>query len=189
MVILVHEVGHVLVESVVQNAFAYSIANADDETFVMNTGESFAGDFVDFIKMVEVGGSVVLAAVTVAVWIERREICAIFGVLDINATMWRVKRAVTGLAGWGDAVESVAAVHSANKQIAWFATHAKQMTWLIVRKDFVRELDHVGGFWRLGRVEGTDAKTVNGLQSHKFGRLAAEIFEEAALNNGVEILL
>ena len=115
MVILVHEVGHVLVESVVHDTFAYSIANADDETFVMNTGESFAGDFVDFVEMMKIGSSVVLAAVTVAVWIERREICAIFGVLDINATMWRVERAVTGLAGWSNAVESIAAIHGADE--------------------------------------------------------------------------
>ena len=51
MVILVHEVGHVFVESIIQDAFTNPVANADDETFVVDTGESFAGYFVDFIEM------------------------------------------------------------------------------------------------------------------------------------------
>ena len=125
MVILIHEVGHIFVESIVQDAFTNFIANADDEAFVVDAGESLAGDFVDFIKMVEVGGSVVLAAVTVAVWIEWCEICAIFGILDVDAAVWGVERAVASLAGWGDAVESVAAIHGANEQIARFAAHAE----------------------------------------------------------------
>ena len=49
MVILIHEVGHVLVEGVVHDTFADSVANADDKTLVVDAGESLAGDFVYFI--------------------------------------------------------------------------------------------------------------------------------------------
>ena len=115
MVILVHEVGHVLVESVVQNAFADSIANADNKAFVMDAGESFAGDFVDFVEMMKIGRGVVLAAVAIAVWVERCEVGAILGVLDIDAAMRSVESAVAGLASWGNAVESVAAIHGTNE--------------------------------------------------------------------------
>ena len=115
MVILVHEVGHVLVESVVHDTFAYSIANADNKAFVMDAGEGFAGDFVNFVEMMKIGRGVVLAAVAVAVWVERREVGAIPGILNINAAMRSVESAVAGLAGWGNAVESVAAIHSANE--------------------------------------------------------------------------
>ena len=86
------------------------VTNADNKAFVVNAGESFAGDFVNFEEMMEIGGGEVLAKITVAIWVERSEHFAVFGILDINAAVWGVEGAVAGLASWGDAVESIAAV-------------------------------------------------------------------------------
>ena len=52
MVIFYHKFFHEVVEAIVEDALADLFANADNETFVMNTGESFAGNLVNFIKMV-----------------------------------------------------------------------------------------------------------------------------------------
>ena len=92
------------------------------------------------------------------------------------------------MASRGDAVESVAAVLGANKEVARFGAHAEEMAWLIVRNDFVGEFDNIGSFGCLGSVEGTDAVTVYWLLGHEFGGFATKIFEETTLNNGVKIL-
>ena len=52
MVIFYHEIVHVVFEGVVEDGFANLVANVDDEAFVMDAGEGFAGDFVDFIEVV-----------------------------------------------------------------------------------------------------------------------------------------
>ena len=54
------------------------IDGADNEAFVMDAGEDFAGDFVDFKEMVKVGGAMVLAEFAVAGWVERFEHFAVF---------------------------------------------------------------------------------------------------------------
>ena len=43
------------------------VGGANDETFVVDAGEGFAGDFVDFEKMVKIGGGEILAEITVTV--------------------------------------------------------------------------------------------------------------------------
>ena len=90
----------------------------------MDAGKGFAGDFVDLEKMVEVSGSEVLAKVAITVRIDWREELAEAGIFDINATMWRIERAITSLAGWSNAVESIAAIFGANEKIARFGAHA-----------------------------------------------------------------
>ena len=91
----------------------------------MDAGEGFAGDFVDFEKMMKIGGGEILTKVAITIRIDWLEELAEAGIFDINATMWRIEGAVTGLAGWSNAVESIAAIFSANEKIAWLGAHAK----------------------------------------------------------------
>ena len=63
------------------------------------------------------------------------------------------------------------------------------MTRFVVRNNFVGEFNNGGGFGSFGGVERADTIAIDGLLSHEFGRFAAEVFEEATLNDGVEILL
>ena len=125
MVIFYHEIAHVIFEGVIQDRLANLVANADDETFVMDAGESFAGNLVDFIEVMQIGCVVIFTTIAITVWIDWRELGAVFSVLDIDTTVWRVEGAVAGLAGWGDAVKSVAAVHGTDEQIARFGAHAE----------------------------------------------------------------
>ena len=83
--------------------------------FIMNAGEGFAGNFVDFIEMVKIGGGVIFTTIAVAIGIGRRELLAIFSVTNIDATMWSIECAVASLASWGDTIESIAAIHGANE--------------------------------------------------------------------------
>ena len=154
----------------------------------MNAGESFAGDFVDFIEVVKIGGCVIFTTVAIAVWIEWFEHFAIFGVANINAAIRCVEGAVAGLASGGDAVESITAVFCADKEIAWFGAHTEEMAWLIIWDDFIGKFNYIGCFSGFGSIEGADTVTVNGLPGHKFGGFAAEVFEKTTLNNSVKIL-
>ncbi len=83
--------------------------------FVMDTSESFASNFVDFIEVMQIGGCVIFTTIAVAFWIDRRELFAIFGITDIDATIWSIECAVASLASWSDAIESIAAIHGTNK--------------------------------------------------------------------------
>ncbi len=83
--------------------------------FIMNAGEGFASNFVDFIEVMQVCGGVIFTTITVAIGIERRELLAIFSVTNIDATIWGIECAVASLASWCDAIESIAAIHSTNK--------------------------------------------------------------------------
>ena len=87
----------------------------------MNTSKSFAGDFIYFVEVVQICCVVVFTTIAIAIWVNWRELSAVFCILDINAAMRSVESAVTSLAGWGNAVESIAAIHSTDEQIAWFA--------------------------------------------------------------------
>ena len=117
-----------------------------DEVFVMDASEGFAGDFINLKEVVQLCGGVVLAAVTIALWLDWAEIFFVFCVLDIDATVERIKGAIASLAGWADTVEGVAAVEYAIEEVAWFAAHAKKMAWFILRQDFVGEFDDIWGF-------------------------------------------
>ena len=134
--------------------------------FIVDAGESFASDFVDLVEMMQIGGCVIFTTVTVAIRINRRELLAVFGVTNIDAAMWRIKRTVASLAGWGDTVKSIATIHGANEKIARFRAHAEKMARFVVRDNFVGELDDFGSFGSFGSVEGTDAVAVNWLLSH-----------------------
>ena len=81
----------------------------------MNTSKSFAGDFVYFVEMMQICSVVISTTIAIAIWVNWRELGAIFCILDINAAVRSVEGAVASLAGRGNAVESIAAVHSADK--------------------------------------------------------------------------
>ena len=129
------------------------VGGADDEAFVVDAGESFAGDFVDLEKMMEIGCGEVLAEVAVTIWVDWCEELAEAGIFDVDAAVRGIEGAVTGLAGWSNAVESIAAILGANEEIAWFGTHAKEMTRFVLGDDFVGEFDNIGGFVGFGGVE------------------------------------
>lgn len=156
--------------------------------FIVDAGESLAGNFVDFVEVMEIGSGVIFTAIAVAGGVEWFEHLAIFGIAYINATVWRIEGAVAGLARGGDAIESVATVFNANKEITRFGAHTKEVARFVVRDNFVGEFDNVGGFRGFSGIEGTNAVTVNGLFSHKFGRFAAKIFKETALDDSIKIL-
>ena len=61
MVIPSHEVGHVFIEGIIKNRFADTVTNANDKAFIMDAGKCLAGNFVDFIEMMQISGSIVLA--------------------------------------------------------------------------------------------------------------------------------
>lgn len=129
------------------------VASADDEAFVVDAGKGFASDFVNFEKMMEIGGSEILAKVAITVRIDWREELAEAGIFDVDATVRRIEGAVTGLAGWSNAVESITAILGADEKVARFGTHAEQMARFILGDDFVGELDDIGGFVGFGGVE------------------------------------
>ena len=91
----------------------------------MDTSKGFASNFVNFIEVMQVCCVVVFTTVAITLWVEWLEHFAIFGLADINAAIWRIKCAVASLAGRGDTVKSVAAVHSADEEVAWLGAHAK----------------------------------------------------------------
>ena len=125
----------------------------DNETLVMNAGEGFAGDFVDFEKMVKIGSGEILAKITVAIRVDWLEELAEAGIFDINATMWRIERAVTSLAGWSNAVESITAIFGANEEIARFGAHTKEVARFVLRDNLIGELDNVSSFVGFGGIE------------------------------------
>ena len=114
-VVFTHEICHVVFESIIEDAFADFVADFDYEVFIVDAGEGFAGDLVDLIKMVDVGGRVIFTTVAIASGVEGLKHFAILGVADIDAAIWGIERAVAGLAGWSDAVESVAAIQGTNE--------------------------------------------------------------------------
>jgi hypothetical protein len=69
MVIFYHEILHKGIEAVVEDGLANVFANTDNEAFIMNTREGFAGDFVDFIEVMKVCCVVILTTVAIAVWV------------------------------------------------------------------------------------------------------------------------
>lgn len=99
-----------------------------------------------------------------------------------------IESAVAGLAGRGDTVESVATKLGTDEEVAWFGAHAEEMAWFVLGKNLIGEFDDIGGFFGFSSVEGADAVAVNGLFGHEFGRFAAEIFEQAALDDCIKIL-
>lgn len=109
----------------------------------------------------------------------------VFSVTNVDAAMWRIKRAVASLAGWGDAVKSIATIHGANEKVARFRAHAEKMARFIVWNDFVSKFNDSGGFWGFSSVERTNAVAVDWLLGHKFGGFAAEIFKKSTLNDGI----
>ena len=87
----------------------------DDKIFVMNASKNLSGDFVGLKQMVEVGACVIFTTFTVTVWFERGEVVSVFGVFDINSAVFSIERTVARHTSWADAVESIAAIFSANK--------------------------------------------------------------------------
>ena len=61
---------HVVVEGAVEDAFANFFADAHNEAFVVDAGESFAGDFVDFIEVMEICCVVIFTTIAIAVWFD-----------------------------------------------------------------------------------------------------------------------
>ena len=129
------------------------VSSADDEAFVVDAGEGFAGDFVDFEKVVKVSGGEILAEITVAIWVDWLEELAEAGIFDVDAAVRRVEGAVTSLASRGDAVESIAAIFGADEKIARLGTHAEEMAWFILGDDFVGEFDNIGSFVSFSSIE------------------------------------
>lgn len=129
------------------------IGGADDEAFVVDAGEGFASDFVDFEKMVKIGGGEILAKVAITIRIDWLEELAEAGIFDINATMRRIEGAVTGLAGWSNAVKGIAAIFGADEEVARLGAHAKEVARFVLWDDFVGKLDDIGGFVGFGGVE------------------------------------
>ena len=119
------EGGLIVLETVIKNTGADAVSGTNDETLIVDTSERFAGDFVNFEEVMEVGGGEMLAEVAVAVGINRSKLVAEAGVFDIDATVGGVESAVAGLARGGDTIESVTAVLSADEEVARFGTHAK----------------------------------------------------------------
>lgn len=161
----------------------------DYESFIVDSGEDFSGDFIGFEEMMEVGESVVLAELAGAGLIERGKVIAIFGIFDVDAAGFRVEGAVSCEAGRADAVEGVATIEDAKEKVARFAAHAEKMARFFDGEDFVGELDDCGGFRGFSCIEAADAEAVDGLVFHKFGGSLAKIGEEAALDNSVEGLI
>lgn len=51
LIVFFHKICHVIFESVIQDTFADFIADFDHKVFVVDAGESFASNFVDFIEV------------------------------------------------------------------------------------------------------------------------------------------
>ena len=119
------EGGLIVLETVIKNTGADAVSDTNDETLIVDTSERFAGDFVNFEEVMEVGGGEMLAEVAVAVGINRSKLVAEAGVFDIDATVGGVESAVAGLARGGDTIESVTAVLSTDEEVARFGAHAK----------------------------------------------------------------
>lgn len=188
LVVFVHKIRHVVIKSAVEDALADLVTDTNDKMFVMDASEGFAGDFVDFVEMVQVGGSVIFTTVTVAGRVEGREHFAVFGIANIDAAVWGIEGAVAGLASGGNAVKSVATILGADEEIARFGTHAEKMARLILGENLVSELDDIGSFFGFGSVERADAVAINWLLRHELGGFAAKVLEQPALDDGIKIL-
>lgn len=125
------------VEFVVEEALAKGFAEVDDKVFVVDAGESFGGDFVDFEEVVKVGFVVVFTTFTGAGWVDGREIGAEASIFDIDAAVFGVESTVSSHAGGTDAIKGVAAVFDAEDEVAGFAAHTKKMAGLLDRENFV----------------------------------------------------
>ena len=121
--------------------------------FVVDAGEGFTCNFVDFVKVVDVGGRVIFTTVAVASGVEWYEHFTVFGVANIDAAVRGIESAVAGLAGRGDTVESVATIFSADEKIARLGAHAEEMAWFVLGKNLIGEFDDIGGFFGFGSIE------------------------------------
>ena len=88
----------------------------------MNAGERSAENLVGAKQMIDVSARMMLASITVALSVDRREVLAKAGVADVDAAVKGIQSAVAGLAGRRDAIESIDAVFDAEKQIGWLRT-------------------------------------------------------------------
>ncbi len=177
-----------MVEIVVEDALADLVDSANDETFVVDAGEDFAGNFVDFEEMMKVGGGVALAEFAIAAWIERFEHFAVFGVANIDAAVRGVEGAVAGHAGRSDAVKGVAAVFDAKEEVAGLAAHAEEVARFVFWEIAIAEFEDFFGIFFHG-VKAADTVAVDVLLGHEFSGFFAEISKEASLDNGKEILV
>jgi len=61
--------------------------------------------------------------------------------LDIDAAVFGIESAVSGLAGGGDAVESVDAELGADEKVAWLGAHAEPVARLGVGEELIDEFE------------------------------------------------
>ena len=85
----------------------------------MNAGERRTENLIGAKQMINVSARMMLASITVAFSVDRREVFAKASIADVDAAIKGVQSAVAGLAGRRDAIESVDAIFDAEKQIGW----------------------------------------------------------------------
>ena len=98
------------------------VDGAHYEAFVVNAGECSAENLVGAKQMIDVSARMMLASITVALSVDRREVLAKASIADVDAAVKGVQSAVAGLAGRRDAIESIDAVFDAEKQIGRLRT-------------------------------------------------------------------
>ena len=113
------------------------VNRVDDKVFIVNASEDFSGDFIGFEEMVEVGACVIFTTFAVAVGHERSKIVGVFGVFDVDATVFSIKRAVSCHAGGANTVKSVATKFGADKEVYGFLPHAEEVARLVLWEDVV----------------------------------------------------
>ena len=88
----------------------------------MNAGECSAENLVGAKQMIDVSARMMLASITVALRVDRREVLAKASIADVDAAVKGVQSAVAGLAGRRDTIESIDTVFDAEKQIGRLRT-------------------------------------------------------------------
>ena len=88
----------------------------------MNAGERSAENLIGAKQMIDVSARMMLASITVALRVDRREVLAKASIADIDAAVKCIQSAVAGLAGRRDTIESIDAIFDAEKQIGRLRT-------------------------------------------------------------------
>ena len=98
------------------------VDGAHHEAFIMNAGERSAENLVGAKQMIDVSARMMLASITVALSVDRREVLAKASITDVDAAIKGIQSAVAGLAGRRDTIESIDAIFDAKKQIGRLRT-------------------------------------------------------------------
>ena len=70
-IVFLQEIVHVVIEGIVEDTGSDFVDCLNDEMLVVNTRKHFGGDFINFEKVMEVGGGVILAKFAIAIGADR----------------------------------------------------------------------------------------------------------------------